>query len=235
MRNESVVARIPVQLPRDLEPDFLEFRDRIGPYVDSGKLSLEAFQLLIRFGQLVYTQIAQLSIVAREDRSVIFTRHILDSLNPVDAMSRSMRSALDIGSGGGFPGVPLAIAWPHCRVTVLESREKKAGFLERAVRELELKNVTVVCARLEEYGRSWTAEPQESIFVRALLPDVLLQAGRVAAPGAQWVYYLGSGTPTQRVAGQLGDLGRDAETIEGSFGGRLLTGHFPPGRIRRAE
>ena len=175
--------QISLQLPRDLEPDFGEFKDRVAERIESGVLSIEAVQLLARFGQLVYTQVAQLSLVARGDRTVLYTRHILDSLNPLDIQSPPPPSALDIGSGGGFPGIPLAIVWPGTRVTILESREKKAGFLERAVRELGIRNVTVACGRLEEYGRSWTAEPHRAVYVRALGGRTL----RPTSSSSSWV------------------------------------------------
>src|SRR5467141_3666159 len=131
MANGNAGAQVSLQLPRDLEPDFAEFKSRISERIVSGDLSADAVQLLARFGQLVYTQVAQLSLVARGDRTVLYTRHILDSLNPLDIQSPPPPSALDIGSGGGFPGIPLAIVWPGTRVTILESREKKAGFLEQ--------------------------------------------------------------------------------------------------------
>jgi len=189
MPSESAGAPVSLQLPRDLEPDYGEFKQRLSSRVASGSLSPERFHLLARFGQLVYTQVAQLSLVARGDRTVLYTRHILDSLNPMDIQSPPPDSALDIGSGGGFPGIPLAIVWPGTRFTILESREKKAGFLERVVRELGIKNVTVACGRLEEYGRSWTAPPHRSVYIRALgeLPEVLRHAERVAFPGAEWI------------------------------------------------
>ncbi|TMQ48084.1 MAG: hypothetical protein E6K71_08045 [Candidatus Eisenbacteria bacterium] len=231
MRNGSVGVQISLQLPRDLEPDFGEFKDRVAERIESGVLSIEAVQLLARFGQLVYTQVAQLSLVARGDRTVLYTRHILDSLNPLDIQSPPPPSALDIGSGGGFPGIPLAIVWPGTRVTILESREKKAGFLERAVRELGIRNVTVACGRLEEYGRSWTAEPHRAVYVRALgdLPDVLRSAERVAVPGAEWIYFLGADTSPDLLIEQLGPTGEWASVLPGAFGGRLLRGYFPPG------
>ncbi len=231
MRNENDVAPATLQLPRDLEPDFADFRSTVAERIESGRLSQETFHLLARFGQLVYTQIAQLSLVARGDRTILYTRHILDSLNPVDVLVPPPFSALDIGSGGGFPGIPLAIAWPQCRFTVLESREKKAGFLERVVRELELRNVNVVCARLEEYGRSWTAEPHASVFVRALgnLQEILRSAEPVAEPSAQWVYFFGGGLPLDRILSQLGAFAPGAWEAEGAFGGKLLCGYFPPG------
>jgi 16S rRNA (guanine527-N7)-methyltransferase len=231
MRNGSVDVEISLQLPRDLEPDFDEFKGRVSERIQSGAFSADAVQLLARFGQLVYTQVAQLSLVARGDRTVLYTRHILDSLNPIDIQSPPPPSALDIGSGGGFPGIPLAIVWPGTRFTILESREKKAGFLERAVRELGIRNVTVACGRLEEYGRSWTAEPHRSVYVRALgdLPGVLRSAERVAVPGAEWIYFLGAEASPEHLTEQLGPAGKWASVLPGAFGGRLLRGYFPPG------
>jgi len=231
MANGNAGAQVSLQLPSDLEPDFAEFKSRISARTASGAFSADAVQLLARFGQLVYTQVAQLSLVARGDRTVLYTRHILDSLNPVDIQSPPPLSALDIGSGGGFPGIPLAIVWPTTRFTILESREKKAGFLERAVRELGIRNVTVACGRLEEYGRSWTAEPHRSVYVRALgdLPEVLRSAERVAVPGAEWVYFLGAGAVPEDVLAPLGPSRGWATALPGAFGGRLLRGYFPPG------
>src|SRR5258705_12252965 len=153
MPNESAGAQVTLQLPRDLEPDYGEFRQRLSERVASGALSAETIQLLARFGQLVYTQVAQLSLVARGDRTVLYTRHILDSLNPIDMQSPPPASALDIGSGGGFPGIPLALVWPGTRVSILESGWQKAGFLVRAVHALRIKNVTSPVAALAEEAR----------------------------------------------------------------------------------
>jgi 16S rRNA (guanine527-N7)-methyltransferase len=231
MSNENAGAQASLQLPRDLEPDFGEFKRRLSERMAAGSLSAETIHLLARFGQLVYTQVAQLSLVARGDRTVLYTRHILDSLNPIDIQAPPPASALDIGSGGGFPGIPLAIVWPGTRVTILESREKKAGFLERAVRELGIRNVTVACGRLEEYGRSWTAEPHRTVYIRALgdLPDVLRSAERVAVPSGEWFYFLGAGTTPEQVLASLGEGAGWAGAVTGAFGGRLLKGYFPPG------
>jgi 16S rRNA (guanine527-N7)-methyltransferase len=231
MPNGNAGAQVLLQLPRDLEPDFSEFKQRLSERMASGALTAEAFHLLARFGQLVYTQVAQLSLVAHGDRTVLYTRHILDSLNPLDLQSPPPQSGLDIGSGGGFPGIPLAIVWPGTRFTILDSREKKAGFLERAVRELGLRNVAVACGRLEEYGRSWTAEPHRCVYIRALgdLPELLRAAERVAVPSAEWIYFLGAGVSPERFIAQLGPLGQWVEIVEGSFGGRLVRGYFPPG------
>ena len=82
---------------------------------------------------------------------------------------------LDIGSGGGFPGIPLAIARPELRVTLLESRERKTDWLERAVRGLGLRDrVSVVTGRVEDQPPEWV-EGYDIVTARAVAPpDELL-------------------------------------------------------------
>lgn len=81
-------------------------------------------------------------------------KHFLDSLAVLRWVQLGVdESLLDVGTGAGFPGVPLAIAVPECRVFLLDAARKKCFFLERAVREVGLANVTVVCGRAEELGR----------------------------------------------------------------------------------
>lgn len=75
--------------------------------------------------------------------------HALDSL--AIAKFIAGRNLLDVGSGGGFPGVPLAIALPRLQVTLLDSRGRRVRFLRNAVGELGLANVQVVQSRVETY------------------------------------------------------------------------------------
>lgn len=193
-----------------------------------GAIRPGAMSLLAQFGALVHEQSNRLALVARGDRPILFTRHVLDSLNPIEVLSPPPASALDVGSGAGFPGIPLAIVWPQTSVTLLESRDKKCGFLERAVRELGLRNVTVVCARLEDFGKTWQAEPHVCVLVRAVgnLPTILSRAGSAAAPGAGWVYFLGRDSVAEDVIRSLGAAGFAARVVTGPFGGKLLCGEY---------
>jgi 16S rRNA (guanine527-N7)-methyltransferase len=119
---------------------------------------------------------------------------VLDSLNPVSLFVNPPRTALDVGSGAGFPGIPLAIVWPTTRWFLVESREKKAGFLEKAVRELGLANVKVVCARVEDLAPAGagllSGASMEAVFFRAVggLPGLLETLEPITAPEARWVY-----------------------------------------------
>ena len=228
MPNGNDAAQTPPQLPRDLAADFETFKNLLSLGIAAEGVDAAAMQQLARFGQLVHAQSAKVSLVAHRDRAVLYTRHILDSLNPMKIFSPPPASALDIGSGAGFPGIPLAIAWPVTRITVLESRGKKAAFLERVVRDLGLRNVAVVCARLEEAGRSWKMEPHKCVLVRALgnLRGILSVAQASATEGAAWVYFMGA-APPGRILSELGEFAGGASVCPGAFGGRLLVGYFP--------
>jgi 16S rRNA (guanine527-N7)-methyltransferase len=85
----------------------------------------------------------------------ILLEHVLDSLSCFlfDPLCNAGRVA-DVGSGGGLPGVPLRIAYPRLRVTLIEATGKKARFLRRAVESLSLEGVEVLRARVEEVGQT---------------------------------------------------------------------------------
>ncbi|RJQ27389.1 MAG: 16S rRNA (guanine(527)-N(7))-methyltransferase RsmG [Peptococcaceae bacterium] len=80
-------------------------------------------------------------------------KHFLDSLSCLRAVPFEGRmKVLDVGTGAGFPGIPLKICRPELMVTLLESIEKKAGFLGKVIRELHLAGVEVIRARAEDFG-----------------------------------------------------------------------------------
>jgi 16S rRNA (guanine527-N7)-methyltransferase len=75
---------------------------------------------------------------------------------------------VDVGSGGGSPGIPVALARPDLRVDLLEAQRRKCDFLQAAARELE--NVSVICARAEEHGRSAGRDAYGTALAQALAP-----------------------------------------------------------------
>jgi 16S rRNA (guanine527-N7)-methyltransferase len=220
-------ASTPKSLPPDLERDSLEFDAAIDAGSTPSLTTPESRSLLLKYGRLVHDSSASLALISDGDRSSVYTRHVLDSLNPIALFETAPASVLDVGSGAGFPGIPLAIVWPGTTVILLESREKKAGFLERAVRELGLRNVRVVCGRLED-GGNWRVGPADAVFVRAVgnLPHILSHAAERATPGATWVYFLGAASDPNPIISSLAATGIRARVRPGSFGGRLLTGTF---------
>jgi 16S rRNA (guanine527-N7)-methyltransferase len=135
-------------------------------YANCG-LDGEAVAMLARLGDLVLE--AGFNVTAVREPEEIERRHFLDSLSllALAAVSKAQH-IVDIGSGGGFPALPLALALPNCRVTALESQRKKCSFIERTAEELGLANVRVVCARAEDYGRGIGRTGHDLAVSRAL-------------------------------------------------------------------
>ena len=116
-------------------------------------LSVEATTILVAYGRLL-SRYERANVIGTRDFGEILRRHILDSLSCLlFAPLRKARAVGDIGSGGGLPGIPLAVALPEAEITLFESTGKKAAFLRYAVEELALANVRVVNARIEESAR----------------------------------------------------------------------------------
>lgn len=88
-------------------------------------------------------------LTALRDASLAVSHHLLDSLGVLPFVQSP--DLLDVGSGGGMPGIPLAIACPELRVLLLDSNSKKAAFLRQAVIELGLTNIAVHCGRVEKF------------------------------------------------------------------------------------
>ena len=102
------------------------------------------------------------------DRDSAERLHIADALTLLEHLPRHEHRLVDVGSGGGVPGIPLAIARPDATVLLVESTKKKAIFLENAVERLGLKNVSVSQWRAEEVARSNSRESFDIATARAV-------------------------------------------------------------------
>lgn len=85
----------------------------------------------------------------------VLVKHFLDSLACVKAVDMTkVKAVMDIGTGAGFPGIPLKIAYPHLKVCLLDSLRKRVNFLEETFTLLGLENITAIHGRAEEYARN---------------------------------------------------------------------------------
>jgi 16S rRNA (guanine527-N7)-methyltransferase len=115
-------------------------------------LSKEEHDLFERYLDLLLSANRQMNLTRITDRESAEVGHIADSLTLLAWLPRESVRIADVGSGGGVPGIPLAIARPDSTVVLIESTRKKAAFLEWAAGELGLANVHVVDRRVEEAG-----------------------------------------------------------------------------------
>ncbi len=130
-----------------------------------------------------WNRVHSLTAVRETEQMVVL--HLLDSLSVLPYIA-SARTLLDVGSGPGLPGIPLAIARPDLAVTLLDSSHKKCAFLRQAKTELGLANVEVVCDRVE----NWKPAARFDVVVsRAFseLGDFVAQAQHLVVPGGQLI------------------------------------------------
>jgi 16S rRNA (guanine527-N7)-methyltransferase len=115
----------------------------------------------------------RMNLTAIKERDEAWRRHVIDSLTLLPGFEHVQPGAkvIDVGSGGGLPGVPLAIALPDNQFTLLEATGKKARFLEETARALNLNNVRVVNDRAETVGQNRAHREQYDVAVcRAIGP-----------------------------------------------------------------
>lgn len=142
-------------------------------------LSAEQQGLLLQYLVLLEKWNQVYNLTAVRDLAKMVGAHLLDSLSVVPLLSGE--NVLDVGSGAGLPGIPIAVAKPDCKVTLLDSNHKKAAFLRQAVADLALKNANVVCERVE----SWVAPRGFEVIISRAFSDLgefVALTGRLLAP-----------------------------------------------------
>ena len=156
--------------------------------------------------------------------------HVDESLAALEVVRRFEGSIVDVGSGGGAPGIPLAHALPEREMTLLEATRRKCDFLERWARELP--NARVVCGRAEEQPvDSWGLAVAKALAPPPVAAEWCLP---LVAPGGGVVLYVGPTAQADRVARVAEQLSAElAESPPGLLVLRKL-GPTPPGFPRRA-
>lgn len=135
---------LPPSIPLPPPPDFGARLAAIGVTVDPVVLE----RLGAYLGHLLAMN-EQMNLTAIRDPADAWERHILDALTLVPCVPTGS-AVVDVGSGGGIPGLPLAIARPDLRITLVESTQKKAGFLWAVADAMKLENVRVSAERAEQ-------------------------------------------------------------------------------------
>ncbi len=142
---------------------------------------------LLAFRDLLLKWNKTYNLTALRDPAQAISHHLLDSLAILPHIGAG--NLLDVGSGGGLPGMPLAIARPDLSVSMVDTVQKKTTFLQQAVIELALKNVTVHHARVEEMHGQY-AQISSRAFAEISLFISLTR--HLLAPGGRWLAMKGT-------------------------------------------
>lgn len=166
--------------------------DGLGLSLSDGQLTqMEHYLMLLQKWNRTY------NLTAVRDEAQMVDYHLLDSLSIVPFLGGGSR-LLDVGSGGGMPGIPVAIACPQRQVVLLDANEKKTAFLRQAVIELNLDNVTVVVARVERYQ---AVDRFDCVTSRAFaeLAEFVSLTHHLLLPSGQWLAMKGA-YPNEEIA-----------------------------------
>lgn len=163
--------------------DLAALASELGVRLDADQCArLRAFAALLQRWNRVH------NLTAIERPELILSHHLLDSLAVAPLLAELAGAqplrVLDVGAGGGLPGVPLSIALPELRFTLLDKVSKKVAFLQQAKLELGLANVETVHTRVEDYD----VEPFDIVLARAFssLTELVRLTRRLIAPGGHW-------------------------------------------------
>ncbi|MCY1519018.1 Ribosomal RNA small subunit methyltransferase G [compost metagenome] len=154
---------------------------------------------LLAYGTLMLKWNKVYNLTAVRDPAGVMTHHLLDSLAAIAPLQREWAGKgklLDVGSGGGLPGVVIAIMRSDIEVSCLDAVAKKAAFVQQVAAELELPNLRGLHARVESLAGSY-----EVISSRAFasLPDFFNGSVHLLAPGGVWLAMKGK-VPTDELA-----------------------------------
>ena len=108
---------------------------------------LQYYELLVEWNSFM-------NLTAITDYDEVIKKHFVDSLSLIKAIDLSNEiSVIDIGTGAGFPGIPLKIAFPNLKITLLDSLNKRIKFLNEVINKLELKDITAIHGRAEDFAK----------------------------------------------------------------------------------
>lgn len=114
-------------------------------------LQIEQFE---KYYELLIDWNSKINLTAITEKNEVWKKHFEDSISIVKAIDiNSVESIIDVGTGAGFPGIPIKIMFPHIKLTLLDSLNKRINFLNLVIDELGLTDVNTIHGRAEDFGK----------------------------------------------------------------------------------
>lgn len=125
----------------------------------------QAEKLLVYYGLLVEWN-EKMNLTAITDFEAVVKKHFVDSLSIIQVINpEDVDNLMDVGTGAGFPGIPLKIMYPHLNVTLLDSLKKRIDFLQEVIGRLQLEKIEAIHGRAEDYAKKGRNREQYDLCV----------------------------------------------------------------------
>ena len=132
-------------------------------------ISVDTLEKLNTYYKILVDENNKYNLTTITEEKDVYLKHFYDSLTIIKIIDLKDQYLLDIGSGAGFPGLVLKIVFPNLKIDLLDSTTKRCLFLEKVIKELELKDIKVINARAEEYAKE-NREKYDIVTSRAVAP-----------------------------------------------------------------
>lgn len=136
------------------------------------ELSDDQINQLDVFYELLVEKNKVMNLTAITEFDEVIVKHFADSLSICKVLPADVNTVCDLGTGAGFPGIPMAIAYPNIQFTLIDSLNKRIKFLQEVVDAIGLTNVTLIHARAEEAGRNKLYREQFDLVVSRAVANI---------------------------------------------------------------
>lgn len=155
----------------------VEFKEQMEEQLNSIGIVLttEQLQQFYKYYEILIEWNEKINLTAITQMDEVVTKHFVDSLaliKVVENLSEKENKIIDVGTGAGFPGIPLIIAYPKLKITLLDSLNKRVKFLEEVIAALELTNIEAIHGRAEDLGHQNVSRETYDICVSRAVANI---------------------------------------------------------------